>query len=133
MESKDKTKKCSSISEAKLTSKVNMEEITDDALVESIMAELKSQSGLFHDEDGQLDITKNDVTESSEQSNEDLVDKTKDKVTNEINKTIATGFSRPDFFIEKLKKLCKYCYLELSFLFLTIADKQYLIKYFHRI
>jgi hypothetical protein len=112
MESKHKTKKCSSISKAKSASKFNLEEIVDEALLEPIIVKFKSRSGLLHGEDGLLDTRKNDVTEFSEQCDKDLADKSKGKVTNEIDKTLATGFSKLNFFMKKLKKLCKYRYLK---------------------
>jgi hypothetical protein len=107
MDSIDNIRKFTSISKAKSAQKVDLEEIIDDALLESIVAELRSQSGMCKDEEGELDTNKNDVIGLSEQNNEDLTDLTKDKITRETNQAITTGFSSLNFFIETLKEPSK--------------------------
>jgi hypothetical protein len=101
------TDRISSTSKVDLVSKFNLEELIDDALLESIATEFRSQSGLYYEEDGDTAAYKGDFTEFNEQKNEDLTELTKDRVIKEINEAITTGFSTPDFFLEELKEPSK--------------------------
>lgn len=98
----------SSASKVDLVSKFNIEELIDDALLDSIYETFKSSSGIYPTEDGDEASYKQDFTEFNEQKNEDLQELTKDRVIKEINEAITTGFSTPDFFLEELKEPSKF-------------------------
>jgi len=95
-----------------LVSKFNLEELIDDALLESIASSFATQSNISI-EDEEEGLYKKDFTEFNEQKNEDIEDLIKDRVIMEINEDITTGFSTPDFFLEELKEPSKFNFLNL--------------------
>ena len=94
-----------------LVSKFNLEELIDDALLESVSTSFIDQSGISLDAsgdgEGDGEPYKKDFSEFNEQKNEDLEELMKDRVIKEINEDITTGFSTPDFFLEELKEPSK--------------------------
>jgi hypothetical protein len=99
-----------------LVSKFNVEELIDDSLIDAISSEFSTQSGVSIEGSEEEPIYKQDFTEFNAQKNEFLSDLIKDRVIKEINETITTGFSTPDFFLEELKEPRKYSYLILQLL-----------------
>jgi hypothetical protein len=99
-----------------LVSKFNVEELIDDSLIDAISSEFSTQSGVSIEGTEEEPIYKQDFTEFNAQKNEFLSDLIKDRVIKEINETITTGFSTPDFFLEELKEPRKYSYLILQLL-----------------
>ena len=95
-----------------LVSKFNLEELIDDALLESVSTSFIDQSGISLDAsgdgEGDGEPYKKDFSEFNEQKNEDLEELMKDRVIKEINEDITTGFSTPDFFLEELKEPSKF-------------------------
>ena len=99
----------SSASTVDLVSKFNLEELIDDALLDSLADTFQDQSGVRIDQSEEESLPhKNDFTEFNEQKNEDLEELIKDRVIKEINEDITTGFSTPDFFLEELKEPSKF-------------------------
>lgn len=94
--------------EVDLVSKFNLEELIDDALLESLAEAFNKQSGIPINQGGDQAPHKKDFLEFNEQKNEDLEELIKERVITEINEDITTGFSTPDFFLEELKDPSKF-------------------------
>ena len=97
----------SSASKVKQVSTFNLENLIDDSVLETIYEQFKSGSGVYVNDD---EAYKEDFTEFNEQEKQSNTDLIKDRVIQEINEAITTGFSTPGFFMEELKEPSKFIF-----------------------
>jgi hypothetical protein len=131
MENTNNIRRISITSETNLVSKLKLKQLIDDALLGLIPKTLKPQSGVYNNQDGQLDDNKNDVNKFGEHKYEDVTKLTKDRVTKQIDEAITKGCSALDFLLEEQKEPSKSCLSKLGYAGLMFYQSFILLSYNH--